>query len=49
MSLAEEAMSIGINVSMYKLLPADKREEAMKTDIAREKKRREEVCNGKDR
>lgn len=47
MSLEEEAISLGINVSMYKLLPPDKREDALKKDIAREKKYREEVGYGR--
>lgn len=48
MSLIDEAMSLGINVSMYNLLPREKREEALKKDIAIEKKLREEVQSGED-
>lgn len=49
MTIKEEAASLGLNVSMYLLLPPDKREEAIKQDIARERELRKEVGNGKNR
>ena len=36
--LMKEAEALGINASMYYLLPPDKREEALRRDIARAKK-----------
>ncbi len=36
--LAKEAESLGINVSLYCLLPASQRENALKKDIERAKK-----------
>lgn len=40
--LIKEAQTLGINVSMYSLLPPSKREAALRADIAREKKQRSE-------
>ena len=36
--LVKEAKALGINVSMYMLLPPNKRESALRADIARAKK-----------
>lgn len=36
--LVKEAEALGINASMYNLLPAKKREAALREDIARAKK-----------
>lgn len=44
--LMAEAEALGLNASMYLLLPADKRVDGIKKDIAREKKRLEELKNG---
>lgn len=41
-ALMKEAESLGINASMYYLLPPHKREEALRKDIKREKQRKEE-------
>lgn len=40
-ALIKEAEEIGLNVSMYYLLPPNKREAAIKADIAKEKQRKE--------
>ena len=37
-ALIKEAVKLGINVSMYNLLPAKKREAALRADIVRAKK-----------
>ena len=39
-TLMKEAQELGLNPSMYYLLPADKRETALQADIDREKVRR---------
>jgi len=41
--LIKEAKALGINASLYYLLPPRKREEALRADIAREKARKEEA------
>lgn len=46
--LVEEAKELGINASMYYLLPPQKRESALRADIAREKKTRKEEKHGKN-
>ncbi len=38
--LIDEAKALGINVSMYCLLPAAKREAALRADVARAKKQK---------
>lgn len=37
-ALVKEARALGINASLYCLLPPDKREEALRKDIERAKK-----------
>ena len=36
--LAKEAEALGINVSMYNILPPNKREEALRKDVEKQKK-----------
>lgn len=38
-----EAEKLGINYSLYNLIPSKKRMKALRTDIEKEKKRREEI------
>lgn len=38
--LVEEAKTLGLNPSLYNLLPAKSREECLKKDIAKAKERR---------
>lgn len=45
--LVKEAKELGINASLYNLLPPKKRDAALRADIAREKRRRKEEVNGK--
>lgn len=40
-ALVKEAEELGINASLYHLLPPKKREAALRADIAREKARKE--------
>jgi len=42
-ALVLEADRLGINASMYYLLPPSKREEALRQDIYREKPRKDET------
>ncbi len=46
-ALMAEADSLGINSSLYLLLPPSEREAALRADIAREKARKEEIADGK--
>lgn len=41
--LVKEAQALGINASLYYLLPPQRREAALRADIAREKARKEEA------
>lgn len=42
-ALVKEAERLGINASLYYLLPPKKREAALRADIAREKARKEDA------
>lgn len=41
--LVKEAQALGINASLYYLLPPQRREAALRADVAREKARKEEA------
>lgn len=44
--LMAKAEKLGLRVSLYKLLPASKRAEALRVDVARAEKRRKEEKDG---